>query len=141
MQITYNPDLIVQHDNDQTVYFTLTDDNDNAYEWHGDIPKDVDIQKYLEANIKKFLLLIRKREYLDARFEVKEDETELEAMELWITNGHTNPEIISDNEEKTILEKEEVIEKVPFVSTHPKPDPRDVEIADLKKRIEVLEMK
>ncbi len=95
-----------QHQDDQTVYFTLTDDSLNDYLWHTDIPQGLDVQACLEANIEKYLLGIRRKEYPGAIYEISEYQTELEAIEAWITAGHTNPDLT-------------IIDKVDFVGTHP----------------------
>lgn len=53
MNITYKHSLTRLNEDDQTIYFTVTDDEENSYEWHGDIPIGVDIQEHLEKNIEK----------------------------------------------------------------------------------------
>jgi len=96
MEITYQKTR--ENKDDITVWFTLTDDEGNSYEWHGDIPKEVDVQNYLDSQKEKYLELIRKREYPDMpvlQLEVEQwiaggcwidDETQAEKVE-W-TNKH-----------------------------------------------------
>ena len=38
---------IRENEGDQTVYFTLTDDQEEEYRFHADVPKGVDVQEYL----------------------------------------------------------------------------------------------
>lgn len=90
MEITYEGTLVRQNESDQTVYFTLIDDNSDEYPYACDAPKGIVIQDYLNAHSNKFLLEIRRREWPDAKkgrdFEVT-DTSELEAMEAWIAAG------------------------------------------------------
>jgi len=117
-----------ENDNDQTVFWTLTDDQENEYQWHGDIPKGVDVQGYLESNMKKYLLLIRKREYPDMpRFNT------LEEIERWITDGCIVPEGISGD--GGTVTPEYVAKKVVWTNKHPEPD----RIELLESRIAALE--
>jgi len=117
MQITYDPKLTRQNEDDQTVFFTITDDQGNEYEWHGDIPKDVDIQAHLEANVEKYLLLIRRREFPDCPGEKSID---LPTIEEWIKHNF-----------------KDIVKRVSWKSTHP----RVSEIDMLKNRIRSLEGK
>ena len=93
--------ITINHSTDKLDYFTLTDDQGNEYQWH--------CRKGSKLDPEKVLLLIRKREYPGAKFEIQEGQTKLEATEAWIADGHTN---IGGQEIK-------VIEKVPWVPTHP----------------------
>lgn len=118
MQITYNPDLVRQNDGDQTVYFTLTDDQGNEYKWHCDCPKNIDIQKYLNSKMEKFLLLIRQREYPEAvpgrDYIVKDGMTDLSALEEWVKSDAT-----IRNDDGEFVKK---AEQVSWKSTHPIPE-------------------
>lgn len=135
--ITYDTTLVRQNDNDQTVYWTLTDDTDQSYEWHGDIPKGVDIQKHLERNVDRYLILIRKREYPSCAAKgviiIEENQTELEVITEWISDGCVIPAILDD--EGNEIAPEKVAEKVPWKATHPTPDPLLLRIQQLEIKI------
>lgn len=81
-----------ENENDQTVYWTLTDDDGNSYPWWSDIPKGVDVQKHLESRMDEYLRLIRGREYPDAPPDVRRDAA---AMERWIKAGCVVPAEVS----------------------------------------------
>jgi len=99
-----------QNEDDQTVYFTLTDNSQTEYQWHADIPQGIDVQDHLEANMERYLLGIRRKEYREAIYEVSEGQTELEAFETWIKDGCKI---------KTGKDEERIVEKVPWKGTHP----------------------
>ena len=123
MQITYQRTR--ENEDDVTVWWTLTDDALNEYQWHGDIPKDVDIQGFIESQMETYLKLIRRREYPDMpKMELVQGQTELEAMEQWIADGAW-----IDGQTQAV--------KVPWTNTHPKPE----RIIDGKKiSVETLEV-
>lgn len=99
MEITYDQTLIEEMGDDRKVYFTLTDDHGQSYQWHVDVPVEIEnIQAYLSANAEDFLLLIRRREYPGSP-----DFNDLSEMEQWIAAGIDVPV------------------KVPWVGTHPVP--------------------
>ena len=73
-----------ENENDQTVFFTLTDDEGNCYKWHGDIPKDAkDQQAYLEAHIDQMYCGILRKMYRDAPNTLPN----LEDWQEWIDGG------------------------------------------------------
>ncbi len=117
-QITYSLDAIVEHEEDQTVYFTITI-KDVDYEFHADTPilAGSNLLNWFKDRQDKIYRLILMKMYPGAdyrRFKT-EDNTELDAIKEWIADGHRN--IIGyDEEENPIYE---VIEKRPFKSTHP----------------------
>lgn len=136
MKILYNPELVRQNEDDQTVFFTLTDDDGMSYQWHCDAPKGVDVQAYLDSNMEKFLLLIRRREFPEATrgrdYEVSEDQTDLEAIEKFIAAGCN----LKDDQGQIIGQAA----RVPWKSTHPEKIPaatldkinRATTVADLR---------
>ncbi len=122
MQIIYKSELTRQNEEDQTVYFTLTDDQDISYEFHADIPKDViDIQSHLEANMRWYLRCIRLKEYPEADYKsfIPEDGDELDGIEAWIRNGCVNKIQTGEDEKGNPIYEEVKVEKVPWKSTHP----------------------
>jgi len=117
-----------ENDDDITVFWTLTDDNEKEYQFHGDCPKDIDIQSYLESKMPEYLKLIRNREYPDKpKLEPENGETELELTEEWIKDG-----CMLRDEDGKYTDK---LEPIPWKSTHPE----ESEIDLLKARIEALE--
>lgn len=98
--------IIINFSDEYNDYFTLTDDQGQEYQWH--------CRKGAEQDPEKILLLIRKLEYPVAKYEIQEGETELQAIERWIAEGHTNQPEAKDGEPV-------VIEKIPWISTHPTP--------------------
>ena len=83
-------------------YFTFTDDESQEYKWHKRAGVDI--------SLRNILLGIRVKEYPGCP-----SFGDLESMEQWIADGHKI--IIGyDEEEQPIYE---VIEKVPWTSTHP----------------------
>ena len=112
MQITYQRTR--ENENDITVYWTLTDDALNEYQWHGDIPKmsEVEIQNYLESQMETYLRLIRRREYPD-----KPKMETLRDVEQWIADGCIIPAVL--DEEGNELEPERVAKKVEWTNKHP----------------------
>jgi hypothetical protein len=104
--ISYDPNYVVQLENARKVYFTITDDDLNTYLWHGNVPALGDIQAYLDSIKDDILLLIRRREYPDTRFNTLGD------VAIYLTD---NPGVTP----------------VPWVSTHPvKADIIDAEKID-----------
>ena len=110
-----------ENEDDITVFWTLTDDEGVEYPWHGDIPKGVDVQEYLDSKIPEYLLLIRKREYRAA------PDMDLETMEEWIKDGA----MLRDEEGKYTANVDPALWK----STEPQPSEIDI----LKARISALE--
>ena len=115
---TIEIDAIVEHEEDQTVYFTITI-KDVDYEFHVDTPilTGADLLNWFKNRQDKIYRLILMKMYPGSdylRFRT-ENNTELDAIKDWIADGHRN--IIGyDEEENPIYE---VIEKRPFKSTHP----------------------
>ena len=110
MQITYQK--IRENEDDVTVYWTLTDDALNEYQWHGDIPKGVNIQNYLESQMETYLRLIRRREYPD-----KPKMETLRDVEQWIADGCIISAVLDDKDNE--ITPERVAEKVEWTNKHP----------------------
>ena len=100
------------------VWWTLTDDALNEYQWHGDIPKDVDVQGFIEGQMQTYLKLIRRRGYPDMPFlRPEQGQTDLQAIEQWIADGCIIPAVL--DEEGNEIEPERVAEKVEWTNKHP----------------------
>lgn len=117
-QITYSLDAIVEQEESQTVFFTITIQSVD-YEFHAQTPllTGQDLLNWFKDRQDKIYRLIIMKMYpgCDYRRFRTEDNTELEAIQAWVQDGHRN--IIGyDEEENPIYE---VIEKKPFKSTHP----------------------
>lgn len=117
-QITYSLDAIVEHEDNQVVFFTITIQNVD-YEFHARTPliKGAELLQWFKDRQDKIYRLILMKMYpgSDYRRFKTPDNTELEAIKDWIADGHRN--IIGyDEEENPIYE---IIEKRPFKSTHP----------------------
>lgn len=111
MKITVNS--IRKNATDKTVFFTLIDDANTEYKGSTDIPlNEEDEQTYCDANIERYMLFYRKKEYPRADYKSSPGETELAKFEEWINDGCMN----RDNEGQYT----EKIEKVPWTGTHPK---------------------
>jgi len=81
-----------------------------------------DLQKYVDAREDRYKLDIMKDMYPGAKFKGRENDTELQAMERWITEGCRNPakkEKDPVTGKEIVAEPEKVIEKVPFDRQHP----------------------
>ncbi len=92
MQIIINESLTRtytdERGNRQVVYFTLTDDNDVAYNCVDDLPAEADAQDYLDANIENELLFVRQEEYpVRPVISASQEQSALEAFEQWIADG------------------------------------------------------
>lgn len=113
MNITYTN--IRQNENDQTVYWTLND-GINDYQWWSDIPKNVDVQSYLESKMNEYLILIRKREYPDAPINQEDFD-----FDQWIKDGCIIPAIYSkdDKGNKILVKSEFKAKKKEWVIVHP----------------------
>ena len=109
MQIAINNSRV--NEDDVTVFFTLIDDLANAYKWHGDFKKDLDLNIQLEAKKDQLYLGLLKKQYRGAR----PDKPDLSSMLQWIANGAENMEIINGKEVMIKIPKKE------WKSTHPKP--------------------
>ena len=101
-----------ENENDVSIQFTLTDGKD-IFQWHGDFPPGTDS---LEDQKEKLRLMLYRQEYPDA----PKDIDTLEEWEAFVMNG---------------CEYVVIVEKIPFVSTHPKP----TEVELLKERVAILE--
>jgi len=126
--LSITPDSTRSNDNDITVFFTITD-GENQYGFHADIPKSVNINDYLEANKERYLALILRKQYRGA----EPEDRSLEAMRTWIANGAENTKTVIVDEKETVVKT--VIAKKEWVSTHPAPS----EIEELEARIAALE--
>lgn len=108
---------ILDRENDQIVHFIITE-NGKDYNWTARvIPKVQDVQAHLEADLGKHVLLILGKMYPGARGWKTPGIDDLSSFKAWIAAGHTNPAVI-DSEGNTV-KPSEVIQKVPFRSTHP----------------------
>lgn len=96
--------LIINKTDQWNDFFTLTDDNGIEYE--GNKRKDDKISS------ERLLLGIRRYEYPDCPYK----SFDLEEIEKWIAGGCIIPAIMLGGE------KDGVAEKVPWTSTHPKPE-------------------
>lgn len=67
MAITIEINEIRENDDDNTVFFTITV-NGKSYEWHADVPKDVDLIEYLKARKEKIKELLLARIERDGEF-------------------------------------------------------------------------
>ena len=108
------------NENDKTIFFKITIDCE-AYEWHGDCPKDADSQVYFEGMKDKVHFLILQKMYREAdwqRFKTDEN-TDLQAFQKWISEGCKNKIIVGYYKTGNPKYGYEVIEKKPWVSTHP----------------------
>jgi len=121
-QITYSLDAIVEHENDQTVYFTITIKNVD-YEFHADTPliTGAELLQWFKNRQDKIYRLIIMKMYpgSDYRRFKTEDNTELEAILAWMQDGHKNQIIIDHDEDENPIYDYVIIEKKPFRSTHP----------------------
>lgn len=95
-------------DTKQTCYFTLTNDSSEDFLYHCNMPvlSGNDLQDHLDLNVEDYYLDILLKQYPGAIYTTSSGNTDLEKMEQWIEDGHTN------------VETEEIIDLVPFVSTH-----------------------
>ena len=100
-------------DGRQVAFFTLTDDNGNTYNWHGNVPQGEDPQAYFESIIDKVLLLIRRREYPDMPPEIQT----LEEAEKWIADGCKIKVQVGVDENGEPVYEERVAEKKEFKNT------------------------
>lgn len=109
-------------ENRQVAYITV----DGVELSVGNVPieltKTEDIQAHLDARFDKFKLLILRKLYRGSdhlRFQ-KEDMTELEAIEAWITKGHKNKIIVGYYKNGKPKYGYQVIEKQELKYRHPK---------------------
>ena len=106
----------------QIVFFTVTKDGTDYEFSHGAVPvsltTDAQIKTWLLARKEELYLLLLRKTYPGADYsEFKTEENiNLEAMQAWIDAGHKN-KIGEDENEDPIYE---VIDKVPYISNHPK---------------------
>ena len=112
----------MEHEEDQIVYFTITIKNVD-YEFHADTPilSGENLLNWFKDRQDKIYRLILMKMYPGAdyrRFRT-EDNTELDAIKLWVQKGCKNRIIISYDEEENPIHNYIVIEKRPFKSTHP----------------------
>lgn len=124
----------IENKDDITVYFTIDHDG-KIYEWHGDCPKNVDPKTHFEAIEKKLRFWLLQRMYSDddmwpdwQRFKTEEN-TDLEAMQEWITKGHKNQIQVGKTKKGKPKYAYQVIEKIPWKSTHP---PEIAHLAELE---------
>ena len=109
-----------ENETDRTVFFKITI-KDEIYPFHADCPLDQDPQAYLESMKDKITVLIFNRLYPEndhKRFMI-DDVSEISAMKLWIKDGCKNQIIVGYYKNEKPKYGYEVIEKVPWKSTHP----------------------
>lgn len=99
----------------QGIHLTLIVDGDEC-KYNNSAPSglsDEEFQKFVEARENSYRLDILKDMYPEAKYDVLEGQSELEAFEEWIKDGCMlrNPET---------GEYTDKVEKVPFQGTHPK---------------------
>ena len=113
MDVTINS--IRQNEFDQTIFFTF-DDDITEYQWSRDLPLGVDAQTFLDAHIDITLRDIRHKEYPGCP-----NFSSLAEMEAWITDGHKITTYPLDEDGQPIESQPiyQVIDKVPWTSTHP----------------------
>ena len=98
--------------NDKTVFFTIAHDGKD-YKWHGDIPKDVDAQAFLDAKSDTLKAEILRKQYSEAVVPQLDDKSALESFEAWVSAGCKNAEVKGTDAdgEEIVIKAEEVIEK------------------------------
>lgn len=106
----------------QIAFFTIDGQEFSCGNVPAGLTKKPEIQAYLDGRADEFKLLILKKEYPGSDltgFKTK-DNTELEAMEEWISKGHKNKiQIGLDEKEKPVFE-DQIIEKQELEYKHPK---------------------
>ncbi len=122
-----------ENEDDITVFFTLTDDGQNSYEFHGDFAKGStrEIQAQLDAQAEKLALLIFKDLYPGAEPKQREGRSEYDSFKLWIGAGAKNTAIIDEEKVVTVISREK------WKSTHPEVS----ELDTLRARVAALEAK
>lgn len=115
---------IRENEDDFTVFFTIDIDDEN-FEFHADTPKDKEQQKWLEDNQDFIRFLILQKMYCKddiypdwQRFKTEENDNYL-ALQDWIAAGHKNQIIVGYYKNGNPIYKYIVIEKQPWISTHP----------------------
>lgn len=108
-------------ENRQTAYFTIDDIEFSCGGIPANLSTQASIKAYLESRADEFRLILLKKQYPGAKCcEYKtEENTELEAMEEWITKGHKNKVLTGFLEESPTYE-DQIIEKVELEYKHPK---------------------
>jgi hypothetical protein len=79
---------------DKTVFFTISYGGKD-YKWHGDMPKDVDAQDYLDAKSDTLKTEILRKQYNKAVVPKLEGKSDLESFESWISAGCKNTVVVT----------------------------------------------
>lgn len=106
----------------QIAFFTIDGQEFSCGNVPADLVKAEDVQAYLDSRADEFKLLILKKEYPESdhlRFQ-KDEKTELEAMEEWITKGHKNKVMTGLDDKLKPIYIDQVIEKKELEYKHPK---------------------
>lgn len=106
----------------QIAFFTIINQEFSCGGVPADLIKLEDVQAYLDSRADEFKLLILKKEYPESDltgFKTK-DNTELEAMEEWISKGHKNKVIAGLDDKLKPIYIDQVIEKKALEYKHPK---------------------
>jgi len=113
---TVTIDGITEHEKDKTVYVTVLY-NGNSYEFHGDIPLADDPEEYIINHTRVLYFHIVRNIFPGAQWErFKTDERDqLSAIQAWVLDGKRN--IVGEDENGDPVY--EIIEAVPYKSTHP----------------------
>ena len=106
----------------QVVFFTIDGQEFTCGNVPADLIKVEDVQAYLDSRADEFKLLLLKREYPESDLTgfKTEDNTELEAMEEWISKGHKNKVITGLDDKLKPIYIDQVIEKKALEYKHPK---------------------
>lgn len=115
-----------ENDNDFTVFFKIDVDGElEPIEFHADIREEEDQQGWLEKKQDYIRFLILQKMYRKddmwvdwQRFKTGEN-TNLEAMEAWIADGHRNKIITGYYKNGNPIYSYVIIEKQEWKSTHP----------------------
>ncbi|MBA7669689.1 hypothetical protein ES703_77822 [subsurface metagenome] len=109
-------------DKRQIAFFTLDGQEFSCGNVPASLTKTADIQAHLDARADEFKLLILRKQYQESdhlRF-LKNDKTEIEAMQAWIAAGHKNKIQIGLTVAGNPKYGYEVIEKQELEYRHPK---------------------
>jgi hypothetical protein len=114
---------------DKTVSFTIAYGGKD-YKWHGDIPKDVDAQDYLDAKSDTLKAEILRKEYKDAEVPQLDGKSDLESFEAWVSAGAKNAEV--SQEIPAVVKKAAVYEDV---ETEPAIEAKDAVMGERQKEL------
>ncbi len=106
----------------QIAFFTIDDIEFSCGNVPASLTTQASIKTYLESRADEFRLLLLRKQYPESDLTgfKTEENTELEAMEDWISKGHKNKIIIGlDDKEKPVYE-DQIIDKKELEYKHPK---------------------